>query len=57
MLTDYNKFIGTVVGGLVGAVLLYFNIPGDVVGPELTSWLTTIVMAGLGTYFAPKNTN
>jgi uncharacterized membrane protein YccC len=57
MLSDYNKFIGAIIGALLGAVALYFKLPPEVISPEVTAFITTAVLGALGTFFAPKNTN
>lgn len=53
----YNKLIGSVLGGIVGLVLLRFGLQdslGPVVQPYIDG-LTPVVGAAIGTWLAPRN--
>ena len=58
-MTKYNKAIGTVVGGIVGIVLIAFGISDTgVVPPEYQPMLDSVVLlisGVLGTVLSPKN--
>lgn len=54
----YSKFIGAIVGGVVGAGLVAIGVAEaaipDVAGP-ITDALLVMIMSSLGTFFSPKN--
>jgi len=54
-LSNYNKLIGTLVGGTIGMGVSYWGLPADWNTPEMIGFITMVISA-IGTYLAPPNT-
>lgn len=58
-MTKYNKAIGTVVGGIIGIVLIAFGISDTGTVPvefqPMVDSVVLLISGALGTIFAPKN--
>lgn len=54
-MSNYSKFFGAIIGGLLGIGVSKFGLPADMASPEVVGGLTTLVSA-LATWLAPANT-
>jgi len=52
----YSKFIGSLVGGLIGLLGSTFALPAEWQSPEMVSAIT-MVLSGIMTFFFPANTS
>jgi hypothetical protein len=58
-MSKYSKFVGAIVGGVIGLVLMWMGM-ADAAGvpaayQPFVDALTTMITSALGTYVAPKN--
>lgn len=59
-MSAYSKFIGTIVGGIIGMILAAVGL-ADAAGipaayQPLVDAITMLITSALGTYIAPANT-
>lgn len=54
-MTNYNKLIGSIVGGVLGLLVAKFGLPAGLADPALVDAISAIIGSALGTFFAPKN--
>lgn len=56
----YNKAIGSIIGGVIGIGLIYFDLSPDGSVPPayapLVNMLQTALFSAIGTWLAPANT-
>lgn len=58
-MANYSKFIGAIVGGVIGMILAYIGL-ADAAGipaayQPFVDALTTMITGALGTFLAPAN--
>lgn len=54
MLGNYSKFIGSIVGGVVGILVSNFGLPEAFASPEIQS-MVTVALSAAFTYAFPAN--
>jgi hypothetical protein len=54
-MSNYSKFIASIIGGVLGLLVAKFALPAELVSDAVVQGLTSIVMSSLAVYIAPAN--
>lgn len=55
-MSNYSKFIASIIGGILGALVVRFGLPAELASDAVVQSFTSIVVSSLAVYIAPANT-